>query len=250
MKRTGQESRGRRLVRWFQRHNPWHVISVALALTTTLFCALWIGSVVPVEQLPDWISAITPAGALIAAGFAARAAYGQLQEQRKEANQRERDRIARHARAVFFEDLPPSLLPNSGAAARGKLTVHNTGTEPITRVQAYVRTPDRFASLSLFGVLIPTGTKGAGVEGFDEALAQAVQPWINKEIPRRRGVATWGVHPYVLVLTFVDSEGRQWIKNGDTAMDIVPADRPLYEVFPHSPLTAEEQVGPECDTVS
>lgn len=180
----------------------------------------------------------------MAAGIAAWAAYGELRQLRIEAFQREHDRIAQHARAVFFEDVPPQISPENGEIAAGKLTIYNTGTEPVTNVQAHLRTPDCFATWNLYGVLIPTGGDGIGVGPFNDYLAQRVAPWINADIPVPRGVATWGLHPYVLVLTFRDSGGRQWIKRVDTTMNIVPEGTPLYEIFPHMPLTEEDQVGP------
>lgn len=232
-----------RMGRWFRAQHPWHLVSLILALTAVLFCVLWLKDAVPAEQLPEWISALATAGALVAAGIAAWAAYGQLRQLRVEAFQREHDRIARHARAVFFENVPPQLSPEGdGGVVPGRLTIYNTGTEPVTAVQAHLRTPGNFATWNLYSVLIPTGGDGIGVEPFDEYLAQWVAPWINVEIPVPRGKATWGPDPYVLVLTFRDSEGRQWIKRGDTAMSIIPEGTHLFEIFPHTPLSAEEML--------
>jgi len=228
---------------WFRAQHPWHLITFALLITTAMFCVLWLKDSVPAEQLPEWISALSTAGALAAAGIAAWAAYGQLRQLRIEAFHREHDRIARHARAVFFENVPPQLSSEGDRVVPGKLTIYNTGTEPVTNVQAHFRTPDHFSTWNLYSVLIPTGGDGIGVEDFDEYLAHWVAPWINVEIPVPRGKATWGPHPYVLVLTFRDSEGRQWIKRGDTVMSIIPEGTHLFEVFPHSFLTAEEWLG-------
>ena len=233
----------RRLGRWFRAQHPWHLVAVVLALTAATFCVLWLKDVVPAEQVPEWISALATAGALVAAGIAAWAAYGQLRQIRREAFQREQDRIARHARAVFFENVPPELSSEGDRVDPGKLTIYNTGTEPVTSVQAHFRAPDHFATWNLYSVLIPTGGEVIGVEPFDEYLAQWVAPWINVEIPVPQGKATWGPAPYVLVLTFRDSEGRQWIKRGDTAMSLIPEGVHLFEVFPHSFLTAEEWLG-------
>ena len=234
----------RRLGRWFRAQHPWHLVTVVLGLTAATFCVLWLRGSVPAEQLPEWVSALSTAGALVAAGIAAWAAYGQLRQLRVEAFQREQDRIARHARAVFFENVPPQLSPEDGEVVPGKLTIYNTGTEPVTSVQAHFRAPDHFSTWNLYSVLIPTGGDGIGVEPFDEYLAQWVAPWINVEIPVARGKATWGPAPYVLVLTFRDSEGRQWIKRGDTIMGVIPEGTHLFEVFPHSFLTVEEWLGP------
>ncbi len=230
----------RRLGRWFQAQHPWHLITFVFVLTTVVFCVLWLRGSVPAEQLPEWVSALSTAGALVAASIAAWAAYGQLHQLRIEAFQREHDRIARHARAVFFENVPPELSPEDGGVVPGRLTIYNTGTEPVTNVQAHFRTPGHFSTWNLYSVLIPTGGDGVDVGPFDEYLAQWVAPWIDVEIPMPRGKATWGRHPYVLVLTFRDSEGRQWIKRGDTAMSIIPEGTPLFEVFPHSVLTVQE----------
>lgn len=242
--RAPQASHRDRLGKWFRAQRPWHLITFVLLLTTAAFCVLWLRVSVPADQLPEWISALSTAGALVAAGIAAWAAYGQLRQLRIEAFQREHDRIARHARAVFFEDVPPQLSPEESGIAAGKLTIYNTGTEPVTNVQAHFRTPSGFVTWNLSGVLIPTGGDGIDVGPFNDHLAHRVGPWINAEIPMPRGVATWGIHSYVLVLTFRDSEGRQWIKRGDTAMSIIPEGTSLYEIFPHTPLTEEEWIGP------
>lgn len=232
----------RRMCQWFRTQHPWHLITSVLLLATAMFCVLWLKGAVPAEQLPGWISALSTAGALVAAGIAAWAAYGQLRQLRGEAFQREHDRIARHARAIFFENVPPQLSSEGDGVVPGRLTIYNTGTEPVTAVQAHLRTPGNFATWNLYSVLIPTGGAGIGAEPFDEYLAQWVAPWINVEIPVPQGKATWGPDPYVLVLTFRDSEGRHWIKRGDTAMDIIPEGVHLFEVFPHTPLSAEEML--------
>lgn len=229
--------------KWCQNQHYRQLITLALALLAVVFCTLWLRRFVPPEQLPEWISALSTAGALVAATIAAWAAYGQLRQLRIESFQREQDRVSRHARAVYFENVPPEYHSKDGKTTPGSLILYNTGTEPVTNVQAHFRTPNHFSTWNLYGVLIPTGGEGIGAEPFDEYLAQCVSPWINAEIRVPKGKATWGPHPYVLVLTFRDSEGRQWIKRGDTAMSIIPEGTLLHELFPHSFLTPEEWLG-------
>jgi hypothetical protein len=239
-----QVSRRHRLGKWLRAQSPWPFIAFLLLLTAVVFCVLWLKDSAPAELLPEWISALATTGALVAAGIAAWAAYAQLRQLRIESFQREQARIARHARAVFFEDVPPQLVSGTDEVAAGRLTIYNSGPEPVTNVQAHYRTPGGFATWNLYGVLIPTGSDGADVGPFNDHLAERVSTWINAEIPVPRGAATWGLHPYVLVLTFRDSEGRHWLKTGDTAMCMIPEGIPLHEIFPHSPLSVEEWMGP------
>jgi hypothetical protein len=177
-------------------------------LVAVTFAGLWLWRIVPGSAITDWITAISALGALLFAGIAAVATYGQLTVLKEEANQRAIEQKNEQARLVYWAEKP------------GEFTLFNLSTEPILRIVVIVEGPGDDIFKIRLGDLYPTGREGASQPTLAALTSRISEKWGLTEFKTKEGISgMYGGHCYDIAVVFSDSAGRRWIRKSSMTLE-------------------------------